>query len=277
MGSASIGRRRIDERALVRPIFAAFLLALGSLPSQTATAEEPPKSDAADPARKRALELFHQSEERFNVGDYTKALELLEEAYATKPVPVLLYNMARSYENLGEMQKAIDAYGRFMAAAPSDPDLPGIKERIKTLRRLLRERDEIKERYEHDLAALRAKQAEELKRPPPPPPPSQLPPGLMVGAGVVALGAGVAFSIAALSKHKSAADEAVQTVSAEKDREAHTLATLANVTLIGGGAVAAAGALWLWLGARPGKPIQPKSFALRPRVSPLWVGLSGSF
>src|SRR5262249_34023367 len=93
----------------------------------------------ADPAadKARALELFKTSDAAYKAGEFEKAAELLEQAYALYPEPILLYNRARALDGMGATQKAIDAYEKYLASAPDVTDRGAIERRIATMREKL--------------------------------------------------------------------------------------------------------------------------------------------
>src|SRR5687768_16378204 len=62
-----------------------------------------PQAEAA----KRARELFKKSDESYRAGRFQEAIDLLSEAFRLDPKPVLLYNIARAYEGLGDTPRAI--------------------------------------------------------------------------------------------------------------------------------------------------------------------------
>lgn len=76
----------------------------------------------------RGAELFHQER-------YREAIATFEEAYALAQVANLLYNIGLSYERLGEGDKAIEAYERFIVARDADPEVRArALERVRALR-----------------------------------------------------------------------------------------------------------------------------------------------
>src|SRR4051812_11273972 len=89
---------------------------------------EPPKT-----AHEQALRLFEQSRVQYRDGHFQEAVKLLLEARSREPAPVLLYNLGRAYEGLGDRSRAIDAYSAFLTEEPSAPDRGAIEERIRTL------------------------------------------------------------------------------------------------------------------------------------------------
>lgn len=59
--------------------------------------------------------LYTQGATHFNRGQFSEALEKFQEAYKVYPAPNLLFNMARCYQALGQMDLAVTTYQRFIA------------------------------------------------------------------------------------------------------------------------------------------------------------------
>ena len=55
--------------------------------------------------------------------DYHRAVELLTRAYEIRQVPALLYNLAKAEDKLGEVDRAADAYRRYVQSTGADPKL----------------------------------------------------------------------------------------------------------------------------------------------------------
>src|SRR5689334_6949162 len=73
--------------------------------------------------------------------DYNRAVELLTRAYEIRQVPALLYNLAKAYDKLGDVDKAYDAYRRYASSADADPKLKEKAEsRLATLEELRRKK-----------------------------------------------------------------------------------------------------------------------------------------
>ena len=92
--------------------------------------------------------------------DYKRAVELLQQAYEIRQVPALLYNLAKAYDKLGDIEHAYDTYRLYADSAAADPRL--------------------KAKAEARVAALaeakRKKAAEARAAEPPPPPPVEAKP-----------------------------------------------------------------------------------------------------
>lgn len=89
------------------------------------------------PAERKQLEAdLTSAQESYESGNFEAAKIALEKVYKQLPDPDVLYRLALCYERLGEDQKAIDAYQRYLAARPNDRD----KARIEGVVRALKER-----------------------------------------------------------------------------------------------------------------------------------------
>lgn len=108
------------------------------VPIESARAEpredDVPHAREDSTARQRAIALFVESEAAYRTGRFRQAVELLEQSYALVAEPVLLYNLARAYEALGDGPGAIDAYERYLSADPDVADRESIEQRVAALR-----------------------------------------------------------------------------------------------------------------------------------------------
>ncbi|MFL5318397.1 MAG: tetratricopeptide repeat protein, partial [Myxococcaceae bacterium] len=57
-----------------------------------------------------------EAERLYNVGKYKEAAELLEKVNEESPNPKLLYNIARAWDQAGELEKSLDAYQRYVGS-----------------------------------------------------------------------------------------------------------------------------------------------------------------
>jgi tetratricopeptide (TPR) repeat protein len=189
------------------------------------------RADAAGDAR--ALELFDKSEIAYQNGRFQEAVDLLRQAYELKKEPVLLYNLARAYEGLGDLDRAQKAYEDYLALQPNAKDKGSIEQRIVGLRRAIAEREAAKKRA-----------ADAAKRPlPEPKKPSPLP-WIVAGAGVAGIGAGAVLGVMSQKKHADARDEPAQLTAEADQKDAKSLATGASIAFIAGGIVAGVGVVW---------------------------------
>jgi tetratricopeptide (TPR) repeat protein len=246
-------------RAVRRPFGPLIVLcALATaLAASDARADDAP---ARDP-KARALELFEQSAVAYREGRFQAAIDLLLEARRTKPEPVLLYNLGRAYEALGDQKEAADAYARYLAEEPRAGDRRAIEARVVTLRAQA-------ERLE------RAKSPPDgrAERPEPEPGVGVVMPWVVTGVGLAGLGTGVVLALVSRGRHDAAVREPVQAAAQDKQDAASTFATGATVAFIAGGVVTAAGLTWL--GIRAFTP-SPRGVALLP--GPGTLSLTGTF
>lgn len=73
----------------------------------------------------------------FKARDYAVALRLLERAQALDPSPVLLYNLARVYEEMGQGAQAVAYFERYLATAGDVSDRAQVTTRIRVTRKML--------------------------------------------------------------------------------------------------------------------------------------------
>ncbi len=212
-----------------------------------------PAAPAPAPAstnKSRAAELFKSSAEAYMRGDFSHAIELLDEAYALDPQPVLLYNKARAHEGLGHLDEAIELYERYLTEEPSSADRGAIEQRLVTLRKqrdekaaLAKERTQV-EKEREAVEKERANPPPPVEPPPPPPHHRSVLPYVVMGVGGAGLVTGTIFGLLANSKKAAATDERVQLQAIDLRDTGRTFATVSNVSFIAGGVLVAAGAVW---------------------------------
>ncbi len=103
-------------------IVAAALLA--SLPGSFAVAQEC-GADEATALAARATELY-------GAADYAGAVDLLEQAYACFPEDILLYNIARAYQEGGRCVPAFEYFERYVASGDEQRREPALRYREAT-------------------------------------------------------------------------------------------------------------------------------------------------
>jgi tetratricopeptide (TPR) repeat protein len=227
----SVGARR----ALVLCLACALVAPVGA--SHAAPAK---KNDDTSSA---ALELFRKSETAYDEGRFAEAVELLNRAYALEPQPVILYNLGRAYESLGDPARAAESYERYLEKEPTSPDRKAIETRIATLRKdlaeraaLLKQRDEDRRRAEAAEAARRTEAGKNRS-------PSAAP-WIVAGLGGAVLGAGAVFGIVARKQHEDATEATYQADAVALNDTARTYSTIANVAFVAGGVATLAGITW---------------------------------
>ena len=277
----------------MRP-FSLLLIAALLAPGPTALGQ--PSADD-EFARKH----FKLGEEYHNRADYEKALEHFTKSFELSGKPALLFNMARCQELLGEHQKAIDLYNRFLKHEPPQAEL--VRQRVANLTRLV-DKKRLKARQQIPAAettAPAAEQAPASKPAPKPAPPRPAPsesapvkaaPGrplrvagwALVGVGAAAMITGVAMGVLAADKASELEDLNAGGVTefaqvADKEDAGRGLQAGQIAALAVGGAAAAVGAVLLILDSSRASTEGGGGAWLAPSVSPggAWVSAGMRF
>ena len=234
-GTSASERRSTSRSGYLAALGLATLLAFG-LSAGEAIAEPV--------ANERAFELFQRGDELYRQGQFAEAAEKFREAYALDPNPTLLYNLARSYESLGDLERAAETYRDYLEKQPEATDRAAIERRIETLEQQIAEREALERA---------AKRPPPKAEPAPAPAPASAGPGpvpwVLVGIGAAALVTGGILRVVAENKHASAEDDPNALSAIDQQDDAETFATASGVALIAGGVLAAAGISWLVVGS----------------------------
>ncbi len=91
----------------------AFVVSMALLLASPAAWAQRSKSPAA---------LMKEGERLFNAKKYVEAAEVLKKAYEGQPDPRILYNIARAYEQAGDMRGALSYYDQFIKNSGGDMD-----------------------------------------------------------------------------------------------------------------------------------------------------------
>lgn len=219
-------------------------------------------ADAADIAR-QVETLSAEGAQSFRAGDYEKAIELFEQAYALDPVPNLLYNIGRCYEQMEQWDEAIAQYERFMVAPDVESEARShAMERVQSLR---------------EIQAMQAREDGEVtpdETPgdpivtPQPAPPNRTPGILATAGGVALIGGGVVMGLMASGNAESITDTQLSYDDRLAARDsARTQALVADVFYVSGAAVTALG-IYLIVSA---DSVEDNPQASRSVLTP-WVG-----
>jgi tetratricopeptide (TPR) repeat protein len=214
----------------------------------------------ADPA---ADKLFEDGQRAFQAADYTHAVALFKSAYELVRDPVYLFNIAQAYRKLLDCEQASDFYNRYLTDA-TDADRKQ-RDKVATWLRELQPCVEARQR-EHDEArrgaealAQQQAEAERRRREAAIPRYAEVDRGARRRHAGLALAAGggllLAFGAYETVHGRSLRDEVAACATgcnwddyAATDRAGHTANTLAAIGWLGGGALAAGGAVLYYLG-----------------------------
>lgn len=223
----------------------------------------PPPADF-QPLVDQGLELYKQQK-------YAEAAEVFTAAYAQRPDPSLVFNIARCYERLPDAPRAIAEYRRYL-------ELPGTtaEQRSKARRAL--------EALEEETAPRASPAEPSAAAPATAPPPtapiqttvapapqrSYAPVWILLGVGAAGLGVGTAFAITASSEASSYRTEVRDAARVEIEDRARSQAIIADIGFgVGAASLIVAGALLLF-GGDDGAP----AVSVAPAISADGVGLT---
>jgi hypothetical protein len=86
-----------------------------------------------------AKKHFLRGEALYKQGQYEGAIQEFQAAYATRPHPVVLYNLGQCYEKLGDAANALKSYQDYLRQMPDAPDHTRVETVIANLTKRLKE------------------------------------------------------------------------------------------------------------------------------------------
>jgi hypothetical protein len=250
----------------------------------------------AESAEGQVERLASDAVNAYKGADYNRAVELLQRAYEIRQVPALLYNMAKAYDKLGDVEHAYDAYRRYADSADADPKLKAKADtRLVVLEEARRKKAASQRAVEPKPAPVKpepAPQPAEVEAPKQPLPPTAeeikdklkrdrqrerrrdryIALGLGVGALAFA-GVAVGLSVNALQLQNDWSSQygGVEATRRDLKDTAITRAAIADGFYAATAVAAGVGAYFLYRGFRP-EPSAP-SLALLPVASPAGAAL----
>jgi tetratricopeptide (TPR) repeat protein len=131
VGKAAILRAAM--RALAASSVRVVLIAM--IGFSAARAEEPRPEEKV---LKEAREHAHLGDKYYNLGRWDEAIAEFEKAYDLRNDPAFLFNLAQACRRRGDYRRAIDLYTNFLQHDPNSPLRPKVEERIRVLRKELK-------------------------------------------------------------------------------------------------------------------------------------------
>lgn len=119
----------------------ALLLPLTAAAQDPDPVPDPVPPSAASPDEERldeSKELYANGNLLYDEGNYEMAALAFEEAYASTPLPALLFNISSAWERAGDLHKAIEYLNRYRVYAPAD-ERPTLERRLTSLETRLAE------------------------------------------------------------------------------------------------------------------------------------------
>jgi tetratricopeptide (TPR) repeat protein len=107
---------------IARELILAVLVLVAAVPAAGLTEEE-----------ERAKAHFLAGQSYYEQASYADALKEFGEAFRISHRPALLYNIARCYEGMGQLDKAVENLQSYLQATPQADDREAIQSRIKNL------------------------------------------------------------------------------------------------------------------------------------------------
>lgn len=273
------------------PLCVAASLALG-LASAPALAANETRSPAAAPGVASVAQLNEEGAAFYAARDYRRAIEKFIQAYAIDEDPNLLFNIARCYEELGEIDAAIEKYENFLKTPGADArGRQRARESLATLRELKQNAWAAKE----SAAGASSTEPEQQAQPPSADASSagaegsELLPWLTLGGSVAFAALGTTFYLLGGSDHSQVTDapgfDDRTVIAPLTHREAEDLVSSGDTKkLIGGVSFGLAGALavtyvvLLVTGDESSPEREPSlGFSLLPSRNGSGVSLQGSF
>jgi tetratricopeptide (TPR) repeat protein len=238
-------------------------------------------AESGDP--KAAGRHYRKGTTEYNIGHFENAIAEFEKAYAISPQPILLYNIAQSHRQLGNHERALFFYRRYLEGAPNAPNRADIERRMHELEATLKAQNE--PRVQPPAESPEATRPATVVAAPPPPPPTvearRAPPpppsdsgrslriaGLAsAGVGAAAVVTGLVFGLQARSKSDSVSK--ATRFDPDADSAGRSAQTLQYVFYGIGGAAIATGAVLYYFGMDQ----REQRVSVAPTVTPAGFGL----
>ncbi len=112
----------------------------------------PARAQGQGPANEAAETQFEQGVKRYNLGRFAEAITAFERAYDADPAPILLFNIAQSHRQMGNKERALFFYRRYVEQAPDAPNRTEVEQRMKDLAQSLEQEKDSKQRPPTEVA-----------------------------------------------------------------------------------------------------------------------------
>jgi hypothetical protein len=115
------------------------ILVFASLVETPAGAQSPGPQETAQQHYDRGAKLY-------NLGHFQEAIPDFEKAYDLDPSPIFLFNIAQSHRQLGNKERALFFYRRYLEQAPKATNRDDVERRMKDLEASLQQEAELKQK-----------------------------------------------------------------------------------------------------------------------------------
>lgn len=232
----------------------------------------------------KARQLFVDGDRAYAEGRYEDAVDLFARAYELSARPLLLFNLANTYERLGRYGDAAEALRRYLPDAPA-AEREALRKRIARLD----ERERARQQREREITELRARECPtcavcpdasacpDCPTCPEPPrqPRSRALAYSLMGAGALAVTTGVVFGFVALDRGADAdalCRDGLCPVDARGPIDDQKRYSLAADLSIGAGVALAGAGFYLWWRARDADARDERA-AIAPVAGPGFAGV----
>jgi hypothetical protein len=226
----------------------------------------------------KAKQLFKQAEQRYKAADYRAALELYQQAFAAHPLAGFHFNIAQCHRNLGEHEKAVEHFRRYLTDSKKKPRHEAEARRLIQLSEAELAKQPTKPEPEPEPPPPIVKAATE--NPPPPPAPRRRrlrPPAFWTGVALTGalLAAGTITGVLALGKSSRFKDPTTPQAELTGLRDSgQTLRTTSTITFaVGAAAGVATGVLFFFTDFRGAE----RNLSAAPIEGGAMVNLAGAF
>ncbi|HSS39491.1 MAG TPA: tetratricopeptide repeat protein, partial [Polyangia bacterium] len=89
---------------------------------------------------------FDRGAKLYNLGHFQEAIGDFEKAYDLDPSPIFLFNIAQSHRQLGNKERALFFYRRYLEQAPNAANRDDVERRMKDLQASLQQEAELKQK-----------------------------------------------------------------------------------------------------------------------------------
>ena len=234
-------------------------------------------------AKAQAKAAYAEGVTAFRGEKFPTALTHFERAFKLDPAPVLLYNLARCHEELGDYPKAIEHYELYLTRQPQATDRVNVQERVRQMK-IRQRRDASKARAAAEAREAAQRQADRdaataaLNANAQPNKAAPLDAGDLWGYGLISagslgIGLGIGMGVLAQSKAESQRGSTSQSRIDTLAGEAEDAQTWANTGYIAGGLLVAAGLTLVVINATTDGP----AVTVVPRPGGATLGFGGAF
>jgi tetratricopeptide (TPR) repeat protein len=274
----------------MRPHLAALLL----VPIAVTSMAPAVRADDTREKKKRAVALLKEGSAKYELGKWDEAIALFEQSFEVWPFPEALFNLCQAHRQKQDYAKAVFQCRAYLRNAPNAPNREAVESRIAEMEQLQEQQASSAEKPPTGVQT-----PEQSSAPPEPAPAPEAPAPtapreqpattpadsspkaawysdrwgwVVTGAGVVGLGVGTGYLLAANSRRDDLAT-ATEFERMQIRSDADDLENVGVISLIAGGLVTAAGIAMLAYNPEPRAPRLQASLSARGA----WLGFELSF